>query len=382
MTNVRITDLNAGSALTGDELFEVSQPSTTVKITAATISAAAPDNSFNDSGSGFITAGFAVADRVRVISSMHSANNLLIGTITALTASKLTIGGSDGDVIVDETAGAIITIAKWVTKRISANNISGRGTVGSAYSPLGVYGPNQGAKTGAAYQSAILAEGSLVAYYPLDDAFGSTTALDKKGTNHASMIRPAILGNTGRLGDKTCYLFNLATALTNNPCGAFQINRPVQDDFTIEFWILVLNFGINGGNTYDRATIFGKDESGNANDLGITYGGTSITSAFGYVYFFTYANALNADGNIGYSLFTGRWRHVCLTREKSSGNTSFYIDGNLVAGPTAIRAGSALNASTIQYIGGFNGFMSDLAFYSSVLSGGTIASHFSLGSPY
>ena len=47
----RITDLSAASTLIGDELLEVSQLSTTVTITATTISAQASDNSYNDSGS-------------------------------------------------------------------------------------------------------------------------------------------------------------------------------------------------------------------------------------------------------------------------------------------------------------------------------------------
>lgn len=119
MADVAITDLAAAAALTGDELVEVSQLSTSVTITAATISAQASDNSFNDSGAGFLAAGFAVNDRVNVSGfTGNTANNIFVGVITALTASKMTIGGTDGDVIVDDAAGESVTITKWVSRRM------------------------------------------------------------------------------------------------------------------------------------------------------------------------------------------------------------------------------------------------------------------------
>lgn len=124
----RITDLPAASTLTGDELLELSQASTTVTITASTISAAASDNSYNDSGSGFIAAGFIVGDRVRVTGfTGNVANNIVVGTITALTTAKMTIGGTDGDVIVDEAAGESVIISKWTSKRVSVSSLSSEG---------------------------------------------------------------------------------------------------------------------------------------------------------------------------------------------------------------------------------------------------------------
>jgi hypothetical protein len=131
----RITDLPAASTLLGDELLEVSQLSTTVRITATTISAAASDNSYNDSGSGFVAAGFAVGDRVRVAGfTGDTANNILVGVITALTTAKMTIGGTDGDVIVNDSAGESVTIAKWTSRRTVLDDIGiGGGSGTGAY---------------------------------------------------------------------------------------------------------------------------------------------------------------------------------------------------------------------------------------------------------
>lgn len=136
MAGKRITDLAAATALTGVELVEISQLSDTVTITAATISAAATDNSFNDSGDGFETAGFEVGDRVNVTGFTGDvANNILVGVVTDLTAGKMTIGGTDGDVIVDEAAGATVTISKWLSVRSTAQDIADLGGGGSAEYP-------------------------------------------------------------------------------------------------------------------------------------------------------------------------------------------------------------------------------------------------------
>lgn len=126
MAQKRITDLEAASALTNAELIEVSQLSTTVTITGTTISADGDDNSYNDSGSGFVTAGFAVGDRVKVAGfTGNVANNIFVGIVTALTTGKMTIGGTDGDVIVDDAAGESVTITKWLSRRVTVDDIVG-----------------------------------------------------------------------------------------------------------------------------------------------------------------------------------------------------------------------------------------------------------------
>lgn len=137
MAGKRITDLAAAEPLVGDELIEVSQRSDTVTITAVTISAQASDNSFNDSGAGFVAAGFAVGNRVGVEGfTGNVANNLLVGVITALTAGKMTIGGTDGDVIVDDAAGESVTIFQWVSRRATAQEIADLAPGGGGGSPL------------------------------------------------------------------------------------------------------------------------------------------------------------------------------------------------------------------------------------------------------
>lgn len=86
--------------------------------TATTISAAAADNSYNDSGNGFVTAGFEVGDIIQVTGfTGNVANNITRGVITSVAAGKIIIGGTDGNVIVDDAAGESVTIAT-VTQRL------------------------------------------------------------------------------------------------------------------------------------------------------------------------------------------------------------------------------------------------------------------------
>lgn len=120
-----ITELDAAEPLDGTEPLIVSQLSPTVAITATTLSAAASDNSFNDSGSGFVSAGFAEGDRVNVAGfTGNTANNLYVGTIETLTAGKMIIAAPEGDAIVDDAAGESVTITKWESKRTTAQELA------------------------------------------------------------------------------------------------------------------------------------------------------------------------------------------------------------------------------------------------------------------
>jgi len=114
-----ISQTNQAGSLAGNEQVLVSQLSTTVKIEGTTISAQASDQSFNDSGGGLLSAGFQVDRKVNVIgfTSGGTVNNIYSAKITALTANKMTIGGADGAVIVDASAGDTVTITQWVSAR-------------------------------------------------------------------------------------------------------------------------------------------------------------------------------------------------------------------------------------------------------------------------
>lgn len=79
--------------------------------TAATISAAASDSSYNDSGNGFLTAGFLAGQIITVSGFANAANNGKRKIATAA-AGKLTVTNVDGSAVtlVDAAASPAITI--------------------------------------------------------------------------------------------------------------------------------------------------------------------------------------------------------------------------------------------------------------------------------
>ena len=76
-----------------------------------TLSAAAADSSFNDSGAGFVDAGFVVGDLVTVSGFATAANNGRF-KIATVAAGTITVTAANGDpvVLVDEDAGESVTI--------------------------------------------------------------------------------------------------------------------------------------------------------------------------------------------------------------------------------------------------------------------------------
>ncbi|KRV72624.1 phage tail tube protein [Pseudomonas citronellolis] len=79
--------------------------------TASTISAAASDSSYSDSGSGFLTAGFAVGQIITVSGFANAANNGK-RKIATVAAGKITVTNVDGSAVtlVDAAASPAITI--------------------------------------------------------------------------------------------------------------------------------------------------------------------------------------------------------------------------------------------------------------------------------
>lgn len=115
----------AAATPAGAELMELAKLSATVSITRTDISAQASDNSINTAGGNFVTAGFAVGMRCRVQGfTGNVVNNLVAGELTAVAAGKLTFGGVDGDVIVDDAAGESVTITAYESVQASVLQVA------------------------------------------------------------------------------------------------------------------------------------------------------------------------------------------------------------------------------------------------------------------
>ncbi len=81
-------------------------------ITASTISAAAADNSINDSGNGFVAAGFVAGMFARIYGFTGTPANNGIAEILTVTAGKITLANAaaGGVTLVDDAVGESVTV--------------------------------------------------------------------------------------------------------------------------------------------------------------------------------------------------------------------------------------------------------------------------------
>jgi hypothetical protein len=198
--------------------------------TATTISAQASDNSFNDSGNGFLTAGFAVGDRVTATGFASGVNNLLVGVVTTLTAGKMTIGGTDGDVIIDAAAGPSVSIAKWISRQVTLKEIQN-----TLPQRIGMFATT----TPTVSEVLLLYCAPNAITFPANFA-GSVGAIATGGANPAASFVMAVFSNATQIGTitiSTSGVFTFATTggvAQNVPAGnVIRILGPSPVDTTV-----------------------------------------------------------------------------------------------------------------------------------------------------
>jgi hypothetical protein len=113
MPQKRFFEFDDASAVAGSDKLLVSQPSSTVTYTASTLSAAASDNSLNDSANQFIAEGFTVGKTIRISGFTGAAGNNEFARVLTVAAGKITLGGIT---LVDDAAGESVTLTQWDTK--------------------------------------------------------------------------------------------------------------------------------------------------------------------------------------------------------------------------------------------------------------------------
>jgi subtilase family serine protease len=153
------------------------------------------------------------------------------------------------------------------------------------------------------------------------------------------------------------------------------INRSIQDDFTIEFWLNTTQVvGSDGGQWYAGQGLVDGEVLSVTNDFGVTLlngkvlfgvGNPDTTIRSGFV----------ADGN---------WHHIAATRLRSLGDMKLYVDGAQVAASTAgtqsLTAPPQLTFG-IQVDGHpFQGRLDEVAIYNRPLSPTEIQAIFNAGS--
>lgn len=142
------------------------------------------------------------------------------------------------------------------------------------------------------------------------------------------------------------------------------INRSIQDDFTIEFWLNTTQVvGTDSGQWYEGMGLVDAEVRTVTNDFGVTLrngkvlfgvGNPDVTIRSGFV----------ADGN---------WHHVAATRQRSTGQMKLYIDGlqvgSATGGTQSLTAPPRITFGRVQVDNNpFQGKLDEVAIYGRVLS--------------
>lgn len=209
-TNIRVSQLPDIATPGNDNLLLVSILSATVTLTASTISAQASDQSFNDSALGFTA--FAADDQVQVSGFTGSgANNLYSANVTGATLGKLTIGGPDGAVIVDDAAGESVTITKWESVRMTLSELAAYVSAGGVISAADI------------------------TYTPDDDANwpGTVPALVSEALDEAATRLAALEAATPTAGSPITYTVDTGSTADSDPgAGLLKFDNGTQSSAT------------------------------------------------------------------------------------------------------------------------------------------------------
>ena len=185
--------------------------------------------------------------------------------------------------------------------------------------------------------------------------------VDESGNgNDATPFGGVSLNANGRFGK--CFEFNGTDSY-------IQLDRPIQDAFTITAWINTSETGASGTQGYQGTGIFWSDVGGVANDFIVAVLGPKLSFFVGNPDI-----SVNSDGDV----VTGEWMHIAAVRDTTAQTISVYIDGepdNTVSHSNT----AALNAQDAMAIGAntldaryFAGLIDEVKIYDVVLTAAEI----------
>ncbi len=169
------------------------------------------------------------------------------------------------------------------------------------------------------------------------------------------------------------HAFKFANALEFDGVNDYvNVTRPVGDDFTIEYWVKTTQVGTEGSMWYSGVGIVDAEVGGGTNDFGTALNGSKLAFGIGNTDYSIISNA---------SINDGTWKHIAVTRTKSSGAIAIYINGVLDKTGTCSNYGT-LNAPSFVRLGGmqtatnyFDGALDDIRFWNVVRTQAQIAAN-------
>jgi hypothetical protein len=224
------------------------------------------------------------------------------------------------------------------------------------------------------YANTVLSTASLVSQWRLDDAAGSTTAVDTgPAKNNGTWTGSPTLGAAGAIaGDgDTAVQFDGVDDVG-------KVTRQISDDFSVELWMKSTNGAGTGTNWFNGAGLVDADVSGVAADFGLSLlanGKLAIGTGM------PDTSALTTG-----SYVDGVWHHVVMTRVRSTGVMTLYVDGAQVAqattgGTQSLTASATLSFGRVQTGSYYTGSLDEIAVYSAALTPAQVLAHYRAGSP-
>ena len=153
-----------------------------------------------------------------------------------------------------------------------------------------------------------------------------------------------------------------------------EINRPVQDDFSLGVWFRTTVNSGSANQWYNGRGILDGEVSGGANDFGISMGA-------GRIMFGTGSNdtTLTSTANLN----DGEWHYIVATRTKSTGAMQLYVDGSLDASNSSTSNTSSLTAPSKLHMGRmqtggdyWQGDISQVHIYDDVLTSSEVSTNY------
>lgn len=144
----------------------------------------------------------------------------------------------------------------------------------------------------------------------------------------------------------TCVATCAGFALRFDGDAFVKVDRPVQDDFTIEAWIKTTTTAKDGAHYWNGAGLFWADVVGGGDDFGAAILGSRVAFGTGKAD----GSEVNLIGNV--TVNSGNWTHVAVTRQKSAELLQIFVNGVTDRTLTDASQTRSLTASPSLQIGG------------------------------
>ncbi|MDQ3155451.1 MAG: LamG domain-containing protein [Actinomycetota bacterium] len=221
------------------------------------------------------------------------------------------------------------------------------------------------------YNETIVAETSLVNYYRLGEASG-TSIVDSEGTNTGTYFGGPTLAQAGAIAGNTAAQFDGV-----NDYGS--VARQVSGNFSLEFWFKSTQ-GIGTDPRWSQgAGLVDSNITGTNNDFGVSLrsDGVIVAGIGGGIFGDT---DVSISSGAGYN--DGQWHHVVFTRVALSSVATLYVDGSTLVSASTGNIFALTGQSVITFgrlasgTNFYQGSLDEIAIYNAALTPAQVTAHY------